>query len=178
MTPRDRIDLAIDHAAARMTHAQPSEALRANVMARIAVERPLRGWWRYALASGAIASVGLIAAIAWPTTSTVIAPESGMAIMTSATKEPAAVPTSIADDASPLSSINRASIARVERTASRPLAVFPMSKAERDWRARATPALEHPDPLEVQALELRTIDITPLGVAPLTVPALGEIQNR
>ncbi len=61
MTPLDRIDSVINEAASRITNAKPSDALRANVMSRIAAERPSRFAWRYVFAGGEIASIGLVA---------------------------------------------------------------------------------------------------------------------
>jgi len=114
VTPLDRIDSVINDAASRMTNAKPSDALRANVMSRISVERPSRFGWRYVFAGGAIASVALVAFAAWPhnaavsqfaiSTPTVINPT----ILTSPVNSPAATdPTAAANRPSPLTSVAR-----------------------------------------------------------------------
>lgn len=169
------IDAVIDGAAARMTDAAPSDALRAGVMTRIAIARRSRMPWRYVLAGGALAGAVLIGVVALRSASPVAMPGAD-STRASASPDPTHVPVV----SSPLPSVNTA---RVERASARPSADAPvanvaMSAAEREWRARATPALARPEPLEVKSLELRSIDITPLDVAPLVVPALGDGQNR
>lgn len=182
MMPRSRVDVAIDHAAARMTDAQPSDALTAKVLARVAAESTHRFPWRWVFAGGAVAGVGVVAMVAagvWRDAHVVVTPlPVNVPAIESAKIEAHAIPTEAPERPSPLPSIDRT--ARVERAATEPgaVTVFPMSAAEREWRARATPALDGPGALEIRALETRPIDITPLGVAPLTVPALGDIQNR
>ncbi len=172
MTPLDRIDFVISDAATRMTSAKPSDALRANVLSRIAVERPARFAWRWVFAGGAVASVALMAVLSWPSNPTI--PNSTISnptVINPRIINASTNPTTIVGSASSTTSV--VSTARIERTVQ-----YAPSAAELEWRARATPALDHLDPLEVKSLELKSIDITPLGVAPLTVPALGDGSNR
>jgi len=170
MTPREPIDSIIDIVASRLTDAQPSSALRANVMSRVAAERRPRFVWRYVFAGGAIAAMAIVSVISFRSTPLSDTPITSNPII-NASKTPAVYPTGVEPPTSSLPSVVKT--ARIERAAN-----VEMSTAEIEWRARATPALAQADPLEVKALELKSIDITPLGVAPLVVPALGDGQNR
>lgn len=166
MTPNNQINTAIDNAASRITNAKPSTALRANVMSRIAAERPSRFSWRYLFAGGAVAGIGLAAFLSWPSgqVSPKLAAPGVVALAPTAKVDPTA-PNS---PTSPEMSVNAA---RIERTAS-----FTPSEADLEWSANAPPALERPEPLErVKSLEMKLIDnITPLAVTPLVVPTLGD----
>lgn len=170
MTPHDPIESAINNAAARMTNAKPSTALRANVMARIAAERPSRFAWRYVFVGGAIASVAVVAFVSWPANSAISQSTISNPTLVNPTVINSRVdPTTPAARTSPVTSVNAA---RIERAAS-----FAPSEADLEWSANAPPALERPEPLErVKSLEMKPIDtITPLGVAPLVVvPVLGD----
>lgn len=173
MTPQDPIDSAINNAAARMTGAKPSDALRANVMSRLRAERfggqaRLRAW-RFVFAGGAIASVALVAFASWPGNSAMPNPSiSNPTLINPTVINSQTHPTAGIRTSSPVTSVNAA---RIERAA-----VFTPSEAEMEWSANAPPALERPDPLKkAETLELKLIDnITPLGIAPLVVPALGD----
>lgn len=182
MTPRDvsrsnddRIDSAINDAASRMTHAKPSDALRANVMSRISAEQPARFPWRFVFAGGAIASVALITFASWPSNSQFHNPTISNPTLVNPTVIngiAANNPTAAPNRPSPVMSVVTKNAARVD-----PAASFAPSEAELEWRsANAPPALERPAPLEkVKSLEMKTIDnITPLTVAPLMVLALGD----
>jgi len=175
VTPLDRIDSVINDAASRIVSAKPSDALRANVMSRIAIEKPSRFAWRYVFAGGAIASVALVAfaslhnrAIPNPTisTPTLINP-------TVINPMASANPTAAGASASPLPSMVRTTADESGRM------VF---AADADQAGMSIPALEHPElmtpvkPLS-EVAPIKAIDVEPISVAPLTVRAIdGDNQ--
>lgn len=174
MTPRDRIDTLIDDTASRMTSAQPSDALRANVMSRIGAERTARlRAWRFGVASGVIASVALIALVSWRANSTITNPAiSTPTVINPTILNSSANPTGVHVPASPLTSV-----ARTVASDSEPSVVAALAEAERDWLS--VPALEHPELLMTvkplsEGAPVKTIDIEPIRVAPLVVPAIGD----
>ena len=174
MTPHSPIDSAINNAASRMTSAKPSEAWRAKVMSRIAVERPAGFPWRFVFAGGAIASVALVAFVSWPTNPTIPTPT----IPTPTLINPTVInskldPTAAADATSPLLSVSRTAAAND----SGQLVLATLTDADQEWLSRSVPALEHPELMTVRPLLGRAqvaIDIEPIRVAPLVVLAIGD----
>jgi hypothetical protein len=180
MTPREPLDSLIDNAASRLTDAKPSDTLRANVMSRIAVERPSRFPWRFVFAGGALASVALVAFVSWQRNPAI----SNLAVSNPTISNPplinptvinsSAHPTAGADASSPLTS----TVMRTAALATPPQTFHALNAAEQAWLERGVPALEDPKAPEVTTIHIAAIDIEPLRVAPLVVPALGDEQSR
>ena len=168
MTPLDPLDSAINAAASRLTNAKPSDALRANVMSRIAAEKKTsRFAWRFVLAGGAIATIALVAftslhnsAVPNPT------------IPTPTLINPTVINPTIASNApSP--------IASVVRTASADDSGRLVFMADADPAGMSVPALEHPElmtPIKplFDGAPVTAIDIEPIRMAPLTVRAIDD----
>lgn len=178
MTPLDRVDSAINEAASRLTSATPSDALSANVMSRIAVERSSRLAWRYVFAGGAMASVALIALVAWPFNPTIPNPAiSNPTIINPTVINASANPTALKNDSSSLTSVART----VAAHDSGQLALAAMVDAEQEWSNRIVPALEQPELMTIKPLfegaPVKTIDIEPIRMAPLMVRAIDDNQQ-
>lgn len=176
MTPRDRVDTIIDHAASRMVQATPSDALRANVMSRISVEKPSRFAWRFAFAGGAIATVALVAFLSWPSKHTILnSPIADAKVGNFPIVDSSMHPTVALNSTSPLTSVART----VAANGSGELVVASLSDADQEWLSRRVPALEHPElmtpvkPL-LEGAPIKAIDVEPMRVAPLVVPAIGD----
>lgn len=172
----EELQAAINTAARRMTTAAPSSDLRARVMTRIDAAPPRWGW-RLAIAGGAIGAVALTSIVMWRASSAtaVIAPAATQSASASQNVEPH--PT-----AAPIVSSPLLSTPSVARTATERV-IFTPSAEELAWRERAVQALEQPAalvvaPLEQPRLTIDPIDITPLSVAPLTVPGMGGASNK
>ena len=177
MTPThptsDHINAAINVAARRMTSAPPSGNLATRVMTHIERlddrARRSRWGWRFAIACGAIGAVALTTVVLWKTPAVKIAGEPQLA---------ATAPNVVANPTTaPIVSSPVLSTVSVKHAARRGI-TFAVSAAELEWQARAVPALERPDALQVEPLTrpeiaVEAIDITPLSVAPLTVTALS-----
>lgn len=175
MTPLGPIDQLIDNAAARLTHARPSHAFRANVMARIAVAQPSRFQWRYVFA-GSAAAIVLAGVLTLREGGPVSPkPEALSAVNNAPTVE--ADPTATKNDSSPLTSMPRT----VAAHDSGQLAFASLAGAEQEWTGQVIPALEHPELMTVKPLfegaPIKGIDIEPIRMAPLVVPTLDDINR-
>lgn len=159
----------IDDAARRMTAAEPSGHLRTRVVARLGTARRPRQW-RWLLAP-------LVAATA-------------VAIAVLVVREPRVVPgtsfvvpgtTSVVPGTNAVvpgtSSVVPGTNAIVHNVPGVP-GVPASSADEIAWQSRALPALEAPEALTLDAIQPEALDIRPLVTKPLSVPALGEDENR
>jgi hypothetical protein len=151
---------AIDAAARAMTDGQPSPALRAAVLARIAIERRSGWWWRLALAGGAVAGL----AAAFVAHDTVAVPAIELPVVASI--DPTALPL----PPSPLQPITLPPRAAHANGAA---LVYDISDAEREWLARGLPALDGPSAPTIDALDVPALAIAPLTVEPLELVAAG-----
>jgi hypothetical protein len=175
VTPNTGIDTAINNAAARMTNATPSDALRAGVMSRIAVAPPRLRAWRFGVAFG-VASVGLVAFLVWPHKGAPNPTISQLAISTPTLINPTipnepAHPTAGTAPTSPLTSV-------AQTVAANDSGRFVVT-TDADQMRMSVPALEHPElltpvkPLS-EGAPFKAIDIEPIRVAPLVVLAIGD----
>jgi hypothetical protein len=154
--------------------------MRASVLARITAAPPSRWFWRYVFAGTAAATIALAGVVQMNR-----ANEGGRILpkpadRTAPVQLAKSEPTVSGKRSSPLTPVvNTARVERVSaRTATQEVTANAEDAALAAWRARSTPALAHPNSLAVRPLELKTIDITPLDVAPLLVPALADGSNR
>jgi hypothetical protein len=183
MTPREPIDSLIDNTASRLTSATPSDALRANVMSRIASERRPRFVWRYVFAGGALASIALVMFVTWPRNPAVPNPAIPTAtIPTPTLLNPTVIngtasvnPTGVRTQTSPLASVVRTAAAHDSGHA----AFASAAGTEQDWSSERVAALERPEliapvkPL-LEVAPFKTIDVEPIRVAPLVVRAIDD----
>lgn len=169
----DELNTAINIAARQMTTTPASPELRAKVMARIAVQP--RWGWRLAFAGGALGAAALTAAVMWPARHTAVPAPVDLAATAASAASAALALTSEPANMPPLRAEGIAStdvvIVRMPR---RTVSAFAVPAGEAEWRTRALPALETPDPLHVAPLQHADLTVAPIEIAPLTVPPLSS----
>jgi hypothetical protein len=173
VTPHDPLDSAINQAASRLTSAKPSDALRAGVMARIASERPSRFPWRFVFAGSAVAAMVIVGAVSFRAPMVSENPISNTPII-NASKTPTPDPTGVKTPASPVTSVARTAAADDSG-----LVLATLTKSDEEWLQGKVRALERPELIvPVKPLfggaPIKTIDIEPIRVAPLVVPAIDD----
>jgi hypothetical protein len=173
VTPNTGIDTAINNAASRMTNAKPSDALRASVMSRIAVDRPSRFSWRLVLVGSAAASVALVvlSVFVLRNTNGHVSPKLSTPSVATVAATAKADPTAATTPTSPLTSVARTIAADDSGR-------FVVT-ADADQTGMSVAALEHPEQLTPvkplsETAPVKAIDIEPIRVAPLVVLAIGD----
>jgi hypothetical protein len=175
MSDFQHFDDVIDATARGLTAGDPPADLRTRVMARLD-ERPSRPWrWKTAAACAAAVAVAATVVGLHDRAPSPAAAETHARTMTPNSNDRlAASPQILVPDPKLQDPRPRPNI----ETRRRRVVASAPSGEELAWQARAIPALEPPDPLTVEEIQPSPLEIRPLVTEPLTVPAIGEDENR
>jgi hypothetical protein len=174
MTDFQNLDDLIDSVGRRMTAGDPPARLRARVLARLDKRPSMPRAWMAAT----VCAVGVAAAVGMALHERAAARIAANALATAGrlnSNEPLAAGAPIgAPRVEPQAPVFSPRIVKREPRGT-PIAPAPEEVA---WRARAIPALEPPDSLTLGEIQPVPLQIRPLDTLPLTVPAIGEDEDR
>lgn len=162
------LDRLIDAVGQEMTSAEPTVDLRARVMTQLERRRDRRWLW----ITGGLAAAGAVVLLVFASLQDQPAPKIPTRTAQSDLMEPRAFRPGDVPAAEAAGLHLNASTPRTARR--KPQVARVASPEELAWQARAIPALEPPNPIVLEEIQPEPLEIRPLVMPALDVPAIGE----